>query len=60
MPAFCNPIEKLWRWLCQDVLHLHRLAVDLQALRALVAAFLQQFAQGSADLLRYVGLGLPF
>lgn len=27
-----NPIEKLWRWLRQDVLHLHRLADDWKTL----------------------------
>src|SRR5207248_4519881 len=54
--SWCNPIEKLWRKLKQDVLHLHRLADDLAALRTLVRAFLQQFATGSSDLLRYVGL----
>ncbi len=58
--SWCNPIEKLWRWLNQDVLHLHRQANDLKALRALVAEFLQQFAEGSCDLLRYVGLSIPF
>lgn len=52
-----NPIEKLWRWLRQDVLHLHQQAADLPTLRAQVAAFLAQFATGSAALLRYVGLG---
>ena len=51
-----NPIEKLWRWLHQDVLKLHRLAGDWAALRQLVQAFLDQFAAGSHDLLRYVGL----
>ncbi|MFN8635788.1 MAG: IS630 family transposase [Chloroflexota bacterium] len=51
-----NPIEKLWRWLKQDVLHLHRLAHDLSALRALVLAFLARFQSPSPDLLRYVGL----
>ncbi|MFN8633606.1 MAG: transposase [Chloroflexota bacterium] len=51
-----NPIEKLWRWLKQDVLHLHRLADDLPALRARVLAFLARFKDGSPDLLRYVGL----
>jgi len=56
--SWCNPIEKLWRWLNQDVLHLHRQANDLKALRALVADFLAQFAQGSSTLLRYVGLGI--
>ena len=54
--SWCNPIEKLWRKLKQEVLHLHRLADDLTALRRLVTDFLQQFAAGSVDLLRYVGL----
>jgi len=51
-----NPIEKLWRWLRQEVLHLHRLADDWTALRQRVRAFLDQFAHGSARLLEYVGL----
>jgi hypothetical protein len=51
-----NPIEKLWRWLKGDVLMQHRLAADWPALRQRVAAFFAQFAEGSADLLRYVGL----
>jgi len=54
--SWCNPIEKLWRWLKQDALHLHRLADRLEDLRALVRAFLDQFQAGSPDLLRYVGL----
>jgi transposase len=51
-----NPIEKLWRWLRQDVLKLHRLAGDWPSLRARVNQFLDQFATGSHALLRYVGL----
>jgi DDE superfamily endonuclease len=51
-----NPIEKLWRWLRQDVLKLHRLACDWSALRGRVRAFLDQFARGSERLLEYVGL----
>ncbi|HSH79991.1 MAG TPA: transposase, partial [Herpetosiphonaceae bacterium] len=51
-----NPIEKLWRWLKQDVLKLHRLAGDWPALRGRVNAFLTQFAAGSPALLHYVGL----
>jgi transposase len=51
-----NPIEKLWRWLRQDVLKLHRLAGDWPSLRGRVNQFLGQFAMGSQDLLRYVGL----
>jgi transposase len=51
-----NPIEKLWRWLRQDVLKMHRLAGDWPSLRGRVNQFLGQFATGSQDLLRYVGL----
>jgi transposase len=51
-----NPIEKLWRWLKQDVLKQHRLAADWRALRQRVTSFLAQFATGSNALLHYVGL----
>lgn len=57
--SWVNPIEKLWRWLRQDILHLHRDADDLPTLRQRVATFLAQFASGSEDLLRYVGLLVP-
>lgn len=51
-----NPIEKLWRWLRSTVLKMHCLAEDWNELLARVHAFLRQFARGSQDLLRYVGL----
>jgi hypothetical protein len=51
-----NPIEKLWRWLRQDQLHVHRLAHDWATLRQRVNAFLDQFAADSHAVLRYVGL----
>jgi transposase len=54
--SWLNPIEKLWRWLRQDVLHLHRLSQEWQALKQAVLDFIAQFALGSIDLLRYVGL----
>jgi len=54
--AWLNPIEKLWRWLRQDVLKLHRLASDWAELRRRVNSFLNQFATGSHALLRHVGL----
>jgi transposase len=54
--SWLNPIEKLWRWLRQEILHLHRLADDWPALKARVWTFFQQFADGSPALLRYVGL----
>lgn len=51
-----NPIEKLWRWLRQDVLRLHRSVSDWPALRQKVRAFLDQFQHGADALLHYVGL----
>jgi hypothetical protein len=51
-----NPIEKLWRWLRQDTLKMHRLAADWPALQQQVRSFLDQFAHGSHALLHYVGL----
>lgn len=54
--SWCNPIEKLWRWLRQDILHLHRQSQDWQALKQRVATFLDQFRRGCPELLHYVGL----
>lgn len=51
-----NPIEKLWRWLRQGVLNLHRQADDWAGLRQHVHEFLDQFVEGSQELLQYVGL----
>ena len=57
--SWANPIEKLWRKLHQDVLHLHPFADDWSGLKERVGQFLDQFAHGSTDLLRYVGLRDP-
>jgi hypothetical protein len=54
--TWLNPIEKLWRKFRQEVDYLHLLADDWQRLRERVQAFFDQFAHGSVDLLRYVGL----
>lgn len=51
-----NPIEKLWRWLRQDVLKMHQLAANWSQLRQQVHAFLDRFVTSSKELLRYVGL----
>lgn len=51
-----NPIEKLWRWMKQEVLHHHRYADDWIGLKAATKTFLDQFANGSPTLLRYTGL----
>jgi transposase len=54
--SWLNPIEKLWRWLKQDVLHTHPFAETLDRLRQAVCDFLEQFATGSDAVLRYTGL----
>lgn len=54
--SWLNPIEKLWRWLRQDVLHDHQLSHNFKQLRHQVVEFLKQFADGSLQLLHYVGL----
>lgn len=51
-----NPVEKVWRLLYQQVLHLHRLTDEFDVLKAQVAAFLAQFQTPSPALLSYVGL----
>ncbi len=57
--SWLNPIEKLWRKLKQELLHLHRIADRLPELRGEVVRFLDQFAFGSHELLYYVGLLTP-
>lgn len=57
--SWTNPIEKLWRYLKQTVLHLHRYADKFSELNDKVRQFLDRFAEGSQELLRYVGLLTP-
>jgi transposase len=54
--SWLNPIEKLWRWLRQDVTHLHPWANQLRELGSAVDAFLECFDGPSPELLHYVGL----
>jgi transposase len=54
--SWLNPIEKLWRWTRQTVLHRHRLSDRWNELKQRVASFFDQFKDGSQELLRYVGL----
>lgn len=51
-----NPIEKLWRWLKQKVIHMHELASNWTKLKGKVASFLNGFQTGSRELLEYTGL----
>ena len=54
--SWLNPIEKLWRWLKQQVLYFHPKADNWPGLRQEVDEFLAQFTSPSDDLLTYVGL----
>jgi hypothetical protein len=51
-----NPVEKVWRKLYQEVLHLHDFADQGDALKQVVSQWLAQFEHGSVELLHYVGL----
>lgn len=51
-----NPIEKLWRKLKQEILLMHPNGEEWDTLKQRVCDFLSQFARGSPELLRYVGL----
>lgn len=51
-----NPIEKLWRWLKQTIIHMHPWADDWARLKYEIRNFHAQFRHESPDLLRYVGL----
>ena len=57
--SWTNPIEKLWRWLRQDLLHNHPFRDDWDGLRQAVRDWLGQFSSASPQLLRYVGLADP-
>lgn len=57
--SWANPIEKLWRYAKQTILHMHPWAENLPELRRHVTDFLDQFRPESEDLLRYVGLLRP-
>jgi DDE superfamily endonuclease len=51
-----NPIEKVWRWLKQAVIHMHPWADDWHRLKQEVQHFLDRFLMPNAALLRYIGL----
>jgi hypothetical protein len=50
-----NPVEKVWRKLYEEVLHLHTFSDRWEELKAEVAAWLARWSQGSEELRRYVG-----
>ncbi len=59
LPTYASwrtPIEKVWRYLKQEVLHMHSWADAWATLKLEVARFLDRFAQPNTALLHYVGL----
>lgn len=54
--SWCNPIEKLWKHLKQKCLHLHRWSQVWEELKKRLREHLEQFKNGSQELLQYVGL----
>ena len=54
--SWLNPIERLWRWLKQEVLHLHPFAGNWKKLKRGVRNFLERFAEGSEAILEYTGV----
>jgi hypothetical protein len=54
--SWLNPIERLWRWLKQEVLHLHPYAANWKKLKRGVRCFLNRFTGGSEALLSYTGV----
>lgn len=51
-----NPVEKLGRKLRSDVIHMHQQSDNWPLLKQRVCSFLEQYSNGSSELLRYVGL----
>lgn len=54
--SWLNPIENLWRWTRQTVLHRHRLSDRWAELKQRVASYFDQFKDASQDVLCYVDL----
>lgn len=54
-----NPIEKLWRWLSQEILQMHRHSDEWERLKQRTHDFLDRFATPSPELLRYIGFSRP-
>jgi transposase len=51
-----NPVEKVWRWLYATILHPHEFRDDWSGWKEKVTAWLGRWADGSLELLHYVGL----
>lgn len=54
--SWLNPIEKIWRWLKQDLLHNHCFANNFKELKNKVEGFLNKLLTPSSETLAVVGL----
>ncbi|NIV33356.1 MAG: IS630 family transposase [Anaerolineae bacterium] len=54
--SWLNPIERLWRWLKNKVLHMHPFADAWDKLKRKVNSTLSQFTQPSPQMLEHLGL----
>jgi transposase len=53
---WANPVEQVWRWLYATILHHHEFRDDWGRLKEEVTSWLGRWADGSLELLHYVGL----
>jgi hypothetical protein len=51
-------IERLWRWLKQEVLHLQPFAANWKNLKRGIRSFLERFTDGSDALLSHAGVSV--
>lgn len=54
--SWLNPIERLWRWLKNKVLHMHSFADAWDKLQDKVTSVLSKFTRPSPELLQHIGL----
>ena len=57
--SWLNPIERLWKWLKANLMHLHPFAFDFNELINQVDQMLSLLANGSNEILSFVGLNNP-
>lgn len=54
--SWLNPIEKVWKWLKQDVIHLHRMTDDFIALKTRVLEWFTKPTHSAEQILKFIGL----
>lgn len=54
--SWLNPIEKVWKWLKKEIIHLHQFAHRFKELRPAVQGILDKLNQPNLDMLNITGL----